>query len=224
MSPCASCGRDLPDGALYCPECGARAVDYLSPSHFNSGMTATSQPQLTVAPDGDGSPWPEEARRHPSRRRGLVLTIIVALAVLLIGVSLEAGMLSTGGAAPVNSPNDPLTGLQIYQAFAANASQAGVSYTNKTVYIQGSVDFGVRIDSRGQYFSTINSGSVILVWSDQASVAQLSSGDTVLAKCWVAGPARTAGGGYIVYLLNCDLIGTSSQATKTSSTISVANL
>jgi zinc-ribbon domain len=235
LSQCANCGRQLPEGALFCPDCGAKTLDYtvaqtdLSPSNFNSGVTSTAQPQTTVTPEGEGYAgpppvWPEEKKR-PSLmgRRGFVLTVIIALAILLVGVSLEAGMLR-GGAPAVNSANDPMSGQQLYQAFAANLSQADASYANRTVYIQDSVDFGVRLNSLGQYFSTVNSGSVVLIWSDQAQVSQLSPGDSVLAKCSVAGPVREPGGGYLVYLENCDLISTQSQATTASETVSVANL
>ncbi len=192
-------------------------ADYTAAQSDLSGITTTSGQQTTTT-------LTEQRRRSPlSGRRGLVLTVIVALAVLLLGVSLEAGMLDSGAPPAVNSPSDPMTGQQLYQAFTANISQASASYANKTVYIQDSVDFGVGIDPAGQYFSTVNSGSVVLVWNDQAQVAGLSSGETVLARCSVAGPEQGPGGGYQIYLQDCDLISTLSQTTSSVS-ISVANL
>ncbi len=236
MSSCPNCGRELPQGALFCPDCGARAADYsvsqydVSPSHFNSGVTATSQPQTTVAADDSGfalpPPPPSEEKRRSSfaGRRGLALAVIVALAVLLVGVTLEAGVLGSGASPAVNSASTPLTGQELYAAYAANQTQADASYANKTIYIQDSLDFGVGMDPAGHHFSSINSGSGILVWSDQARVGQLSQGDVVLAKCSVAGTQPSPGGsGYVLYLQNCDLISVQSQATSSVS-VSVANL
>jgi hypothetical protein len=214
----------MPEGALFCPDCGARAPEYsvaqsdLSPSHFNSGVTATSQPQTTLAsPDGSAlavsPPSPPEEKRRGSLagRRGVALVVIVALAVLLVGVSLEAGVLGTSGGPSVNSASTPLTGQQLYAAYGANRTQADASYTNKTIFIRDSLDFGVGVDRAGQYFSSVNSGLVILVWGDQAQVGRLSQGDTVLAKCSVAGTQPGLGGGYVLYLRNCDLISVRSQ-------------
>jgi hypothetical protein len=236
LSPCPNCGRELPQGALFCPDCGAKAADYsvsqydVSPSHFNSGMTATSQPQTTVAGDDSGPAFPpplspEEKRRPPfAGRRGVALAVIVALAVLLVGVTFEAGVLGPGASPAVNSASTPLTGQQLYAAYAANQTQADASYSNKTIYIHDSLDFGVGMDSAGHYFSSINYGSVILVWSDQARVGQLSQGDVVLAKCSVAGTQPfPGGGGYALYLQNCDLISVQSPTTSSVS-VSVANL
>jgi hypothetical protein len=195
-------------------------------------MTATSQPQTTIAADDAGfalppSPSPEEKKRSSfAGRRGLVLAIIVALAVLLVGATFEAGMLGSGAAnsPAVNSASTPLTGQQLYAAYASNQSQADASYTNKTIYIQDSLDFGVRMDSAGHYFSSVNSESVILIWSDQAQVGHLSQGDLVLAKCSVAGTQPSRGGGYLL-LQNCDLISVQSQRATTSvQSVSVANL
>ncbi len=236
MSPCSNCGRELPFGALYCPDCGARAVDYavsrsdVSPSHFNTGITATSQPQTTVAADDAGlpappPPSPERKRSSFAGRRSLTLTIVVALAVLLVGVAFEAGMLGSGGAASpaVNSASDPLTGQQLYGAYKTNQSHAEASYTNKTIYIQDSLDFGVGLDSAGHYFSSIDSGSVILIWRDQAQIGRLSQGEVVLAKCSVAGTQTLRGTGYVLYLQDCDLVRVQS-GTASSQSVSVANL
>ena len=108
MSVCPNCGRDLPEGGLYCPDCGATAVDLsvaqpdLSTSYFNSGITATSQPQVTepAAPAQDSgfvppSPSPEEKRSSSTGKRGLMIAIIAILAVLLVGTAFESGMLGS---------------------------------------------------------------------------------------------------------------------------------
>jgi hypothetical protein len=245
LSQCPTCGRELPEGALYCPDCGAGPIDYsiaqsdVSPSHFNSGMTATSQPQTTIPTDDaefavPPPPFPEEKNQSSSssssffRRRGLALTIIIALVILLVGVAFEAGLLGmqAGTGHAINSASTPFTGQQLYAAYSANQSQADASYNNKTVYIQDSLDFGVGIDSGGNYFSTVNSGSVILIWSDLAQVGQLSQGEMVLAKCSVVGlQSSPLGGGLSLYLQNCDLISVQSQtATINTQSISVANL
>jgi hypothetical protein len=156
-----------------------------------------------------------------------VLTVIIALAILLVGVTFEAGLLGGGAVASpaVNSASTPLSGQQLYTAYGANLAQANAEYNNKTVYIQDRLDFGVGIDPTGAYFSTINSGSVILVWSYQAQVSHLSQGETVLAKCQVVGPQPSEGGGYLLYLQNCNLIGTQSGSSTVSSvSVSVQDL
>jgi hypothetical protein len=138
--------------------------------------------------------------------------------------SLEAGMLGSGGGGPpVNSASTPLTGQQLYAAYGANRTQADASYTNKTIFIRDSLDFGVGVDRAGQYFSSVNSGSVVLIWSGQAQLGQLGAGETVLAKCSVQGTQPALGGGYVLYLQNCDLISVQAQTTSSPS-VSVANL
>ena len=121
MSTCSNCGRELFTGALYCPSCGARAVDFsipqtdVSPSHFNAGMTATALPQTTVAPEDTGfalppSPLPggEEALNHVRKGKAMV-AIIGVLVLLLVGATFEAGILgvSAGGVPAINSPSTP---------------------------------------------------------------------------------------------------------------------
>ncbi len=235
MTACSSCGRELPEGALFCPDCGTRALDYsimpsnVSPSHFNSGMTATSPPQAT-APDAPSevpgiappppSPYPEEKKRSLARRRGFLLAIIAILVVLLVGTTFEAGTLNSGGGAPrpvVNSANTPLTGQQLYSAYTSNHTQADASYTNKTVYIQDSLDFGAARDpNTGQYYSYLDSGAVVLFWNSQSQVSQLYPGATVLAKCSVEGVQLNSTAAYVLSLQDCDLISVQSQTSSVS--------
>jgi len=234
LTACPHCGRELPEGALFCPDCGTAiafsvAQPGMSPSHFNSGMTATSPP-LTAEPAasaGDSGfvpPYaPEERRSFLAGKRGLMLAVIAILAVLLVGTTFEAGMLGSGAAPAVNSPNTPLTGGQLYAAYEANLSQATASYTNKTVYIQDSLDFGVGVDqSTGQYFSSVDSGNVVLFWSDQSQLGQLSAGSMVLAKCSVDGEQPSTGAGYVLVLKDCALVSVQSQAASTAG-VSVNN-
>jgi hypothetical protein len=236
LTACSKCGRELPEGALFCPECGASAVDYsiqqpdLSPSHFNSVMTSSFPPMTTppVIPTDDPGfplstpPFPEEPKR-PGRKR-LVLALIVALAVLLVGATFESGMLGSTPIPVVNSPSTPLTGGQLFTAYASNQTQADASYTNKTVYIQDSLDFGVGTDyNTGQSYSSVDSGSVILFWSSQAQLGQLVAGTTVLAKCSVAGVEFSPGSGDLLILQDCALVSVQSQATTTAS-VSAANV
>lgn len=237
MTFCASCGAELPEGAVFCPECGVRALDYttmptdVSPSHFNTLVTSTAPqegpPSSPTDEAGYPAPWspPAEKKSHQGRRR-LALAAIAVLAVLFVGVSLEPGFLGNGpvgtSSPPVNSASDPLTGGQLYSAYSANLSQAAASYTNKTVYIQDTLDFGVGQDlNTGQFYSTVDSGAVILLWSSQ-SQSQLGSllpGSTVLARCSVQG----FGPGSQVFLRNCDLISVQSRSGSASSSISVNN-
>ena len=240
MTKCANCGRELPDGALFCPDCGVKPGDFtaaqsdFSPSHFNSGTTSTSPPQMSAPVDDGGfatppSPSPEEARRPSSSgRKRLVLAVIAILAVLLVATSFESGLLGTGaGSSPVvNSARTPFTGQQLYAAYASNQSQADAAYTNKTIFIQDSLDFGVTQDfNSGQYFSSVNSGTVILVWNNQTQVSQLNQGSTVLAKCSVEGAVFSPGTGYQVYLQDCELVNVQSlSATTTTASVPVASL
>ena len=193
-------------------------------------MTATSPP-LTAqppAPPGDSgfvppsSPLPEEKKSFVARRRGILLAVIAILAVLLVGTTFEAGMFGSGAAPAVNSASNPLTGGQLYAAYAANQSQATASYTNKTVYIQDSLDFGVGLDQNtGQYFSSVDSGNVVLFWSSPSQVGQLSAGSMVLARCSVSGEQSSPGAGYVLVLKDCALVGVQSQAI-TSASVRVA--
>jgi len=235
LTACSNCGREVPEGALFCPGCGASAVAFsvaqtdISPSHFNSGMTATPPP-LTIgqaAPAEDSGfipPYaPEERKSFFARRRGLVLAVIAILAVLLVGTTFETGMLGLPAGPAVNSANTPLTGGQLYAAFEANQSQATASYANKTVYIQDSLDFGVGLDQNtGQYFSSVDSGNVLLFWSSPSQVARLSAGSMVLAKCSVDGEQSSPGAGYVLVLKDCALVSVQSRAA-TSATVSVNN-
>jgi hypothetical protein len=233
LTACPNCGRELPDGALFCPDCGANAVDSslahtdISPSHFNSGMTATAIPQTTdapvpVPPTDDGfaippMPAPEEGKRS-SGRRGLVIALIAILAVLLVGTTFETGILGTASVPTVNSASNPLSGAQLYGAYAANQAQASASYTNKTVFIKDSLDFGVTRDyGNGLYYSSVDSGNVILFWSGQTQLGQLSAGATVLAKCSVDGEQFSPGAGNLLVLEGCSLVSVQPVPASTTS-------
>jgi len=195
-------------------------------------MTSTSPLQMTAPADDGGfavppAPWPspkESERPSSGGRRALLLAIIVILAVLLVATTFESGILGTtvGGSPAVNSASTPFTGQQLYAAYGANQSQADAAYTNKTLYIQDSLDFGVRVDFSGQYFSSVNSETVILIWSNQTQVSQLYAGATVLAKCSVEGVVFSPGNGYLLYLQNCDLLSVQAQTATTASTASVS--
>ena len=234
MTACSNCGRELPQGALFCPDCGTSAVTFsvgqsgVSPSHFNTGMTATSPPN---APEDKApyvplaSPYPEEKRRTSlTGRRGLLVAIIAILAVVLTGVLFEAGIPGSGEGPAVNSASTPLTGQQLYAAYSTNHSQADASYTNKTVYVQDSLDLGVVRDSTtGQYYSYVDSMAVVLYWNSQSQVGQLSQGATVLAKCFDSGVELSQDGGYLLLLQDCDLISVRSLSATTSVSISMNN-
>jgi hypothetical protein len=233
LTACSNCGRELPEGALFCPGCGTGALDFsvartdISPSHFNSGITSTSPPLTTEpgSPSGDPGlappPSPYADERKPSffaGRRRPILAIIAVLAVLLVGTSLETGMFGSGGATAVNSASTPLTGGQLYAAYAANESLATLSYTNKTVYIQDSLDFGVGLDhNTGQYYSSVDSGNVLLFWSSPSQLGQLSAGSMVLARCSVDGEQSSPGAGYVLVLADCALVSVQSQAASSFS-------
>jgi hypothetical protein len=193
-------------------------------------MTATSDPYTTIPAEGTGLPPPPPGEpKRPSGRRGVVLVVIAALVVLLAGVTFETGMLSSGtGTGALNTPDTPLSGEQLYSAFATNQSQAISSYANKTLYIQDALDFGVGHDiGNDQYYSSVASGSVVLIWGNPSQVGQLYAGAVVLAKCSVEGLQTSQGGGsgIALYLQGCDLIGVHARtATSTAASAPVANL
>jgi hypothetical protein len=229
LTACSNCGREVPQGAPFCPDCGAAAAGStvaqpaMSPSYFNSGMTATSPP-LTPEPAAPPPSQPEERRQsHFSGRRGTMLAIIAILAALLVFSTFETGLLGSPAAPAVNSASDPLTGGQLFAAYADNQSRAAASYTNRTVYIKDNLDFGVGRDlNTGQYYSSVDSGEVILFWSTPSQLGQLSAGSTVLAKCSVDGVEFSPGAGNVVVLVNCALVSVQS-SSKTTTSISVAN-
>jgi zinc-ribbon domain len=232
LTACSNCGRELPEGAIFCPDCGTKALDYsitpsnVSPSHFNSGITATAPPVASSEEQGFASPPPPVEEKRSSGRRGLVLAVIAILVLLLVGAVLGSGLLGSGGgpAGPVvNSASNPFTGEQLYAAYASNQTQADASYTNKTVYIQDSLDFGAVLDvGTGHYYSYVDSGAVVLFWSSQSQVSQLSPGTTVLARCSVEGVQPSLSSAYVLSLQDCDLINVQSQISTAS--ISVANV
>lgn len=226
MPSCPACGRQLASGSAYCPDCGAKAVEVtlpltgMTPSSFNTTMTTTVQPQSTVPASDDGGmvPLPLDDRSDPARRKKrLMFAGIAILAVLLIGATIEAGYFSGSASIgpAINSPSSPLTGAQLYSAYAANQTQAAASYTNKTIYVQDSLDFGVSRDYSGQYFSSINSGTVILFWNSQANVNQLGPGAVVLAECSVQGLTPQSGV-LLLYLQDCALVKVQSHGTTTT--------
>ena len=151
-----------------------------------------------------------------------MLALIAVLAALLVFSTFETGLLGSPPAPAVNSPSDPLTGGQLFAAYASNQSRADASYTNRTVYIKDSLDFGVGRDlNTGQYYSSVDSGNVILFWSTPSQLTQLTAGSTVLAKCSVNGVEFSPGAGNVVVLVNCAVV--SVQTTKSTTSVSVAN-
>ena len=113
-----------------------------------------------------------------------------------------------------------MTGAQLYAAYSANQSQAAASYTNKTLYVRDSLDFGVNQDFSGQYLSSMNAGTVILIWSAQAQVWPALPGERDIAKCSVEG-FQASQGGYLLYLQGCKYLVSVQTQTATSSTFNV---
>lgn len=238
MTACSSCGRDLPEDAPFCPACGAPAGAFtfaqatVSPSHFNTGVTATAPPAQPAEPAAPAayselpSAFPEERKKPFFARRGVMLAIIGLLAIFLLGTAFETGMLGSPGgpSGPLaNSASDPLTAEQLYNAYASNPTQAGASYTNKTVYIKDVAGSLERDLGTGQYFSYLDSGEVVLFWGGQAQVGQLYPGATFVAKCSVTGVESSPVAGEQLYLQDCDLVSVQSQSTtSTTSSISVS--
>ena len=150
-----------------------------------------------------------------------MLALIAILATLLVGTTFESGILNSEAPA-VNSAGTPLTGEELYTAYATNETQAAASYTNKTVYIQDSLASGVGMDySTGQFYSYVDSGNVILYWSSQSQLGQLFAGSTVLAKCSVNGERLSPVSGYLLVLEDCALVSVQSQTTTTGVSVSM---
>src|SRR5438445_628891 len=107
----------------------------MSLKEYSSEEEDRDMTSIRVRDDGTGpaltaSPRPE-GRKRPGGRRRVLLVVIVALGVLLVGVTLETVFLGSGAGAPaVNSPSNPLTGKQLFSAYAANQTQAVAAYTN----------------------------------------------------------------------------------------------
>ena len=201
---------------MFCPECGARVAQPAAASP----QPVMGTPMPPVPDSSYQSPPAAAPQEKPSLmgRRGVVVAVIVVLVVLLIGTTFESGLIGpVNGSAAINSANDPLTGQQLYSAYATDQSSATTSYTNKTVYIQDTLDFGVSVDLRsGQYYSTVDQGLVILIWNNPSQVGQLVAGNTILAKCSVVGPVSLRGAlGVFVYLQDCDLVKVQSASATT---------
>jgi hypothetical protein len=224
---CSNCGRDLPAGAVFCPDCGvsvdSRQAQSTEPSSYASSSSPTQQPTAASGDDGFGyfpPSYPEQKKRYLAGKKLLALVVIFALIIFLVGASLNnvAGPNKVAGnGTPVNSASTPVNGAELYGAYMANQSKANSAYTNKAIYIQDALDFGVAQDSgSGEYFSSVSSGNVVLIWSSQSQTHQLSQGARVLAECLVDGLQQSQGAGYLLYLANCNVV--SVQAPTTTST------
>ncbi len=75
----------------------------------------------------------------------------------------------------------------------------------------------------GQYYSYVDAGNVVLYWSTQSQLGQLSVGYTVLAKCSVSGERLSPVSGYLLILEDCVLVSAQSQTTSSAS-ISMNNV
>jgi hypothetical protein len=221
LSACPNCGHQLPLDALFCPECGTSVAQPGAQL-----QQATAQAPQTPSPEPTYEVPPASPPEKPSfmARRSVVVVVILVLVVLLIGTTFESGLISTGNSSTaINSASKPFTGEQLYSAYSENRAMAASQYTNKTVYIQDTLDFGVSVDLRsGEYFSTVNQGTVVLIWNSPSQVQTLVAGNTVLAKCSVAGAVNSPGVGTIfVYLQDCSLVSVQSPSTSTANAAGV---
>ncbi len=135
--------------------------------------------------------------------------MIVVMVVAAVGamVSFNGGLGGLFGPQPAfNSPSNPLTGQQLWNAYTTNQTQADSTYTNKILYVRDTLSVGGIDPGTGQYYSSLVNGMVVLYWSDQAASQQMSPGQQVLARCTVTGMRQSQGGPDVLYLENCDLI------------------
>jgi hypothetical protein len=140
-------------------------------------------------------------------RNAIVGAVLVLLVLVVVGASVGnlAGKSSSSSA--VNSPSTPLSGEQLFAAFSSNETLADATYATKNVYVQDVIDPGevgsMNDPNMGQYFSTIDFGTVVLYWSHQSQALQVLPGEKVLAQCNVKGMEMSMSGDYLLYLMNC---------------------
>ena len=76
---CSNCGNEIPDDALFCPECGTKVAQPESPPQ----PTPAPQPQPTPAPQPIPAPQPQpgpEKKPGGSRRTVLIFAVIFVVA------------------------------------------------------------------------------------------------------------------------------------------------
>lgn len=138
------------------------------------------------------------------------MVLVVALILVLATSSGYLAKKTTSSVVAVNSPSTPFSGAQLFEAYVSNESQADATYTQKLVYIQDVIDPGqpasVNDPNTGEYFSTVNFGTVVLYWSHQSQALQISPLQKILAECNVEGMRMSLSGIYLLYLTGCQLV------------------
>ena len=157
---------------------------------------------------------PPSTQSNPSRRKAhekrnlLVASVLIVLLLVIAIASLgNPGNKSSSSATTINSPAKPVSGEELFNAYALNQTQADATYTQKVVYIQDTIDPGepavVSDPNAGQYYSTIYLGRIVMYWSDQSQALQITPGQEFLARCTVGGMELSQEGFDLLYLINC---------------------
>ena len=89
MSPCPHCGAAVPEGAVYCDNCGA-AKDSTAPVSISQSRVAAQESTTLPSPSSNGD---LQLRLEKAMRRAELLTYAavglgVALLAVIIGISL----------------------------------------------------------------------------------------------------------------------------------------
>lgn len=145
--------------------------------------------------------------------RTITIAIAIVAVLVLVVVASSSGHLAnrtSSSVAVVNSPGTPFSGEQLFAAYTSNESLADATYTQKLVYIQDVIDPGqpasVNDPETGEYYSTVNFGTVVLYWSQQSQALQISPLQKILAQCNVEGMKMSVSGFYLLYLTGCQLV------------------
>lgn len=136
----------------------------------------------------------------------------VALLGLVAAAVIAGSLYLNGAAAPMNSPNNPVTMTNLLLAYSNNTS-ADSTYAGKTYYFTGTPWSVSRESTSGQIYSDmVLDGSVRFYWKDAgqanlvdpcASISQ--SCPAVVAKCLLEGLRVNPQGDVFIMLDRCEL-------------------
>ncbi len=147
--------------------------------------------------------------RRPHARRNAAIGTALIIVVLVVAFLSYGGLASktSSSSITVNSPGNPVSGAQLFEAYTSNLAVANATYTQKVVYIQDVIDpgdVGAVIDANlNRYFSTVDFGTVVLYWSHDSQALALTPGQKFLAQCEVSGMGTSVSGDYLLYLMDC---------------------
>ena len=119
MAFCAKCGKELPEGATFCPACGTPAGGSRTPSAPASGLDTLTKDQAAQ------SYWIERLIAY------VVDAVLVFVALLVLGALLFIPFLFTGLGSPMGfifGPFPILGGIVFVLYFSVTESSSGASF------------------------------------------------------------------------------------------------